>query len=424
MAKYTDDDGNSISTKRFTEEIADGVRLLKSKIKDEVLDEMGLHGQVNRPKMGDVGDGAGGSAWTRDKALTQIAASDDAPGRQLDGKFRSLGHLARDISPRSLQMSGVPAAFRDIRNDMSSIDPASGGFLVPEEFRRELLTEALEMAIVRPRATVIPMSTASITLPGYDVTSHASTLFGGTTFAWTEEGGSIGESNPTFERIKLIAAKLAGYSELPNELIADSPISVDTFLGRAFSEGLAFEEDYAFLNGNGVGQPLGVLHSGALITVTKEGGQANDTIVWENIIKIWQRVLPASQGRGVWVANINTFAELATMSLSVGTGGVAIWLQAGAGSQPGNILGRPLILTEKVPTLGDAGDIGFYDFSAYLIGDRMQMSMSASPHVKFQNDITAYRILERVDGRSAVLSPIAPRLGTDSLSPFVCLGAR
>ena len=421
MAKYTDDNGNIISTKQFTAEVAEGIRALKSNLRDEILGELGLHGAVNRPRMG---DGAGDGDYGRDKSLSAIAGGDDAPGRQLDGQFRSLGHLARDISPRALQVKGLPEAYRNISNDMSSIDPSSGGFLIPEEFRRELLTDALETAIVRPRATVIPMNTASITLPTYDVTSHASTLFGGTTFAWVEEGGSIGESNPTFGRIKLIAAKLAGYSELPNELIQDSPISVDVFLGRAFAEGIAFEEDAAFLTGNGVGQPLGVLNSGALVTVTKEGGQVNDTIVWENIIKIWQRVLPASQGRGVWVANINCFAELATMSLSVGVGGSAIWLQAGQGSQPGTILGRPLILTEKVPTLGDAGDIGFYDFSAYIVADRMQMSIAASPHLKFQQDMTAFRIIERVDGRPGVLSAIVPRKGTDSLSPFVCLGAR
>ncbi|HLA81551.1 MAG TPA: phage major capsid protein, partial [Thermoleophilia bacterium] len=73
---------------------------------------------------------------------------------------------------------------------------------------------------------------------------------------------------------------------------------------------------------------------------------------------------------------------------------------------------------------GSGKDIGFYDLGYYLIGDRMQMRAESSPHVKFQNDITAYRIIERVDGRGWIQSAITPQNSTNTLSPFVCLGER
>ncbi|HEX3088978.1 MAG TPA: phage major capsid protein, partial [Ilumatobacteraceae bacterium] len=135
----------------------------------------------------------------------------------------------------------------------------------------------------------------------------------------------------------------------------------------------------------------------------------------------------ASLGRAVWVANIDTFPQLATMSLAVGTGGSAIWLNNGVEGPPMTILGRPVIFTEKVPTLGGAGngmDISFLDFGYYLVGDRQQMRAEASEHYQFGNDITTYRIIERVDGRPWIQSAITPANGSNTLSPFVALGER
>jgi HK97 family phage major capsid protein len=88
------------------------------------------------------------------------------------------------------------------------------------------------------------------------------------------------------------------------------------------------------------------------------------------------------------------------------------------------ILGRPVIFSEKVPPLGDAGDINFVDLGFYLIGDRQVMSAMSSPHFKFQNDQTAYRIIERVDGRPWLQSAITPKNGGATLSPFVKIAAR
>jgi HK97 family phage major capsid protein len=147
--------------------------------------------------------------------------------------------------------------------------------------------------------------------------------------------------------------------------------------------------------------------------------------VWENIVKMFARMLPSSLGRAVWVASIDTFPELATMALSVGTGGSAIWLNNGAEGPPMTILGRPVIFTEKAPSvLGTQGDISFVDFGYYLIGDRQVMSAMSSPHFEFNADKTAYRIIQRVDGRPWLQSAITPANNGPTLSPFVQLGTR
>ena len=46
-----------------------------------------------------------------------------------------------------------------------------------------------------------------------------------------------------------------------------------------FGQALGYFEDVAFISGTGAGQPLGILNAPALVTVSKETGQAADTIV-------------------------------------------------------------------------------------------------------------------------------------------------
>jgi HK97 family phage major capsid protein len=271
------------------------------------------------------------------------------------------------------------------------------------------------------------METLRVPFPAVDATSNTSSVFGGIVGYWTEEGAALTSSSASFSRIVLDAKKLTAYTDIPNELLSDSIGSFQTFIDQMFPEALAWYEDVAFLTGSGVGEPLGSLSASnpSLITVAKEAGQPADTIVWENIVKMYSRMLPSSINRAVWVISQDCFPELATMALSVGTGGSAIWLGNGVSGPPMTILGRPVIFTEKAPgVLGDLGDVSFVDFGFYLIGDRQVMSAMSSPHYKFGNDQTSYRIIERVDGRPWLQSAITPKNGGATLSPFVQLAAR
>lgn len=334
--------------------------------------------------------------------------------------FQTIWHNANNTADRQARLGRI-------RNAFSSTVPSEGGFLIPETLRSELLMVALENSVVRQRARVIPMETLRVPFPAIDSTSNASSVFGGIVGYWTEEGAALTASQANFGRIVLDAKKLTAYTELPNELIADSAISFQAFIDQMFPEALAWYEDIAFMKGTGVGEPLGALSTAnnSLITVAKETGQAASTIVWENIVKMFSRMLPSSLGRAVWIAGIDTFPELATMALSVGTGGSAIWLNNGVTGPPMTILGRPVVFTEKsVGTVGAQGDISFVDLSYYLIGDRQVMSASSSPHYKFASDQTAYRIIQRVDGRPWLQSAITPQNSGSTLSPFVQLAVR
>jgi HK97 family phage major capsid protein len=352
-----------------------------------------------------------------------------APGAAIDNItdgpaefFQAIWHH-RDSLGNSIDLGNKAAQIKKIQNSFGSVVPADGGFLIPETLRAEILSLALENSIVRSRARVLPMDSLRLPIPMVDATSNVSSVFGGIVCYWTEEGATFTESQATFGQLVLQAQKLTGYAEVPNELMADAP-AFGSFFDQVFPQAMAFYEDDAFIDGSGAGEPQGFLNGPATISVAKESGQAADTVVWENIVKMYARMLPSSHNNAVWIVSPDTFPELATMALSVGTGGSAIWLQNGQDGPPMTILGRPVIVSEKVEKLGDAGDINYVDLSYYIIGDRQSMSATSSPHFKFSSDKTAFKIVERVDGRPWLQSAVTPKNGGATLSPFVSLAER
>lgn len=342
-----------------------------------------------------------------------VAAFLDTEWPSLENFLRATWHMNHD--PQAVEQ------INRIRNASSSVVPAEGGFLVPEAFRAQLLQLALEESVVRPRATVVPMEVPRVQFPMIDSTTNAGSVFGGMIAYWTEESAAFTESSPKFGRIVLDAKKLTGYAVVPNELLRDSYTSFTGLLETMWPKAIAFFEDVSFMSGTGVGEPLGFLGAAnpAAIAVTKETGQAAATIVVENIIKMYSRMLPASLNRAVWLVSPECIPELYTMALSVGTGGAPVMLVNAAGPGPATMLGRPIIVTEKSGRLGTRTDVSFVDLSYYLIGDRQMMTADQSPHARFANDQTAFRILQRVDGRPWLQSAITPQNGGPSLSPFV-----
>lgn len=365
-------------------------------------------------------------------AVTTSARAHFQP-KALGAKYKAqeygetLAQFLIDISPKAYMTAELAAKREALKNAAaSSGEPASGGFLVPEAFRAELLSLSLEASVVRPRARIVPMETSRVVYPYIDDTSHASNVFGGVQGYWTPESGQMTDVAATFGRLALEAWKLTAFANVPNELIADSALSFEAFIRSTFPQALAYFADVAFISGSGAGQPLGIstAANAARVSVAKETNQPADTIVWENIVKMYARMLPQSLGNAVWVVSPDTFPELATMALSVGTGGGPIWLNNGVGGPPATILGRPVIISEKVENLGDKGDISFIDFSYYLVGDRQAMTVSSSEHFRFQNGETSFKFVERLDGRPWLQSALTPRNGGSTLSPFVTLDER
>jgi HK97 family phage major capsid protein len=375
---------------------------------DDWFKERGIGNVVARPQQGQAG-------------VERPAARNEFARRVEEVGFTNLGDFAKEIWHRNPVANRMPK-LREIQNAYSSVDPASGGYLIPESMDAEIRRLTLEGSIVRSRATVVSMSSPQMLFPYVDWTTNVGSTFGGWTVTRVGEGQTIPRSNAKFGRVKLDVSKQVAGAEVPNEMFADVA-ALNGFIGTTLPQAVSFAEDTDFLTGTGAGEPLGVLNSPAAITITKETSQANATVVLDNILKMYSRMIPSSKGSAVWVVNPTTFTQLQQLSVAVGTGGAPVMLMNLANGPQPTILGRPVIETEKVPALGAAGDINFIDFKYYLVGDRPGGSLESSPHQEFMNDVTVMKLTSRNDGRPWIQSAFTP-LNGDSLSPFVKLGAR
>ena len=336
---------------------------------------------------------------------------------------------------------GSLAKALEIRNASSMAEriPAEGGFLVPENLRSEILALSLEDGVMRPNATVIPMDSLRVPIPTVDDTSHASNVFGGVAAFWTAEGAALKGSAPSFSRVLLEAAKLTAFTLIPNELLQDSSTPMEVWFRTFFPQAVSFFADLAFLVGDGVNQPEGVLNCPGAVTVT---ATASANVEFADLAKMMARLWPPSLKRAMWVCSPDVLPFLFQLGAGIITGAgptttaVAppLWLgdMSAIGAPGGSdgsgfnfrLLGRPLRVTEKVPTPagGNSGSIALIDPTYYLIGDRQAMQIASSAEYSFANDEVAYRITERLDGRGWLRSAITPANGsTNTLSPFVLL---
>lgn len=298
---------------------------------------------------------------------------------------------------------------------------ADGGFLVPPEFRTEVLQLAQEQALVRPRATIIRMARRQISLPVLDQTGTTAGVpawFGGIQAKWTEESAAKEEQSPKWRQATLTAYKLTLYTRTSDELLDDSAIALQDFLmgPRGFPGAIAWQEDWAFMRGNGAGMPLGILDPacGATLAVARDA-----TLPTYNDLT---RMLESLYGTGQWQISQSLMAEM--LQLSGPTGNASyIWGSAVAGV-PGTLLGMPVRFTEFAPRLNNRGDVSLADWSYYLIGDRQATTVDLSMHERFQYDQTAWRAVHRVGGMPWLSTPLTYEDGTTKVSPFVVLGAK
>ncbi len=303
---------------------------------------------------------------------------------------------------------------------------SDGGFLVPAQFVAELLQLQHQLGAILGRVRIIPMETRKVVFPAIDETSRKDgSRMGGIRVFWEGEGDAPNISKGRYRKVELELNKLTGATHASDQLLEDAS-ALAAWIQMAFVEEMLFTKERAIFEGSGAGQPLGIKNSKALITVAKEGGQAADTIVFENIVNMRARLFARSRQNSVWLNNQDTEPQLHAMSLAVGTGGVPVWLPAGglSGAPNDTLFGRPVIPVEYADTLGDKGDINLFDLSQYLFGQRGGIQTATSIHVRFLEGEQTFRFVERVDGGPWWTSALTPFKGTLTQSPFITLAAR
>jgi len=369
--------------------------------------------EMTEDKIAEIAAGAAAKVVEELKEpLRKFQPGDENPPTEDKPQFKSFGEYLRAVADHHAQRMNQDD-WR--RKALSEGTDSAGGFLVPEQFAAGIETYALENAIVRPLARKMPMATDTLNYPTVSDTSHSSSVYGGVIAYWTEEAGSKTPADTTFGKVKLIAKKLTGFTYASDELLEDSAIGLEALLLKLFGDAIVWYEEESFWQGNGVGQPLGIMNSGALLTPLRA---TVNLIALADLGAIMGRFRGDLYGKSVaWVANKAALPQLILLGNNVIT-----WAMIAGQRVPGSLFGIPLYFTEHVPTLGAVGDIGLYDFDQYLIGDRKGLKVDRSIEYRFSTDETTWRFVKRVDGQPLVDSAFTPKRGTTK-SPFVCLAS-
>jgi HK97 family phage major capsid protein len=345
--------------------------------------------------------------WAAQAADPAVHATDTATGAPVDPRaFASLGEFVRAVR--------FPE-FRENR-DMQMSDGSSGGFWVPEQFRAELLRVAPEAAIVRPRATVIPAGTppdAKLSMPALDQGTNG--VFGGVEVVWIAEGVEKPETNPTLLEVALEPKEVAAHTVVSDKLLRNAP-AANGLLTTLLRGAIFASEDYAFLRGNGIGRPEGVLNAAGRIEVAR--GTATD-VKYTDIVNMMAKLLPDSWGSALWVANQTVLPKLLTL---VDAGNHSIFIAGDATKAvPATLMGLPLKFTGRTPVLGQKGDLMLLDLRYYLIKDGSGPFVAASEHVYFKNNKTVIKVFWNVDGHGWLAAALTLEDGSTTVSPFVVL---
>lgn len=296
-----------------------------------------------------------------------------------------------------------------------------GGFLTPKGIAGDLKMLQSEGDPTAGLTQRIPLGAPSVNFPARVDKNHSTSVSGGLRVYRRAEADTSATSRMEFESVTLTAYGLFAVVHATEELLRDSPISIVALLQNGVGSEVGatiFEEK---LNGTGVGQFLGVNNSACLVSVAKETGQAADTIVFQNIVKMRARCW--GYDNAAWIANHDTLPQLMNLTQSAGTGGVPAWQPSARDGNPDTLLGRPIVFSERLATVGDAGDIILGNWSQYLEGSYEELQSAESMHVRFVNHERTFKFWLRNAGAPWWRSALTPKRGS-TLSPFVRLDAR
>ncbi len=352
-----------------------------------------------------------------------------------DSDFRSLGEFLGCVAAAAkAPHRAIDARLekRDVRavQGMSEGVPADGGFLLQPQHERVILDRIYDQGQVlnRCQPREIGVGSNEVIIDLIDESSRADgSRWGGVRAYWEAEGDAVtGNSKLKFGQVSVKLAKLFALCYATDEDLQDLP-QLESKIMQIVPNELLFKAEDAIIRGTGVGQMQGILTSDALVTIAKETGQAADTIVSENILKMWK----AGWGRfsSVWLYNQELEDQLETLTVNIGTGGelARLFIPPTGDRNYGTIKGRPAIPIEQASGPGDVGDLMLCDLSQFVIGRKGGVQAASSVHVQFLTDQSCFRFTWRINGRSSWKSKLTPykRTSTDYYqSPFVTLAAR
>lgn len=263
---------------------------------------------------------------------------------------------------------------------------SEGGYLVPDEFEKTLVEGLESENIFRRIAKVIQTQSGERKIPVVASKGEA---------AWMDEEGAYVESDTSFSQVLLGAHKLGTLVKVSEELLNDAAFNLPSYIAREFARRLGAKEEEAFLTGDGVGKPLGLLKDRTLLTgATTAGAKA---ITFDDLIELYYSLKEPYRKNAVFVMNDQTVK--AVRQLKDGNGQY-IWQPSLVAGTPDKILNCPVITSAYMPELAaSATTVLFGDFSYFWIADRQGRSFKRLNELYATNGQVGFLGSQRVDGK-------------------------
>ena len=359
------------------------------------------------------------------KTLFTVKESEKEAKEAETGGFEGIGDFAKSVAngktdPKMKKWAGI--AEKTLNEGVNS----DGGFTVPPQFSNTLWQRSIEGSQFYDKCFKIPTTSNEYHMPALVDETHASNLYGGVTMYYKKEEAQYTASYPKFREVEWRLNKLTGLTYISDELLEDSNQNMNSVISQLFTNAMMWQIDKDILTGSGAGKPLGIKNSPAIISVTKKTGQVADTLVWDNITKMWIRQW--RPGNSYWVTSSDAMDQLMNLTIEGGTASTPIWISGNDASKAPNglILGRPILTSEHCAALGDTGDFYNIDFSQYGVAHKNGggIKSATSMHLKFDYDQMAFKISFRWDGQSMWNSAFQPANSHSTKSPFIKLDER
>lgn len=272
-----------------------------------------------------------------------------------------------------------------IHNVLSESTDADGGYLVPEEFERDIVTGLDAANVIRSIAKVITtQNDRKIPISvGHSVAT------------WTAENAAFTESNPTFGQKEIDAYKLTDLIRISVELLQDAAFPLEQYIANEFARAFGIAEEQAFCVGTGSGQPTGIFTaSGGTVGVT---AAANNAITADELINLVYALKAPYRRNAKFLMNDAIISAI--RKLKDGNG-VYLWQPSLQAGESDKLLGYDLYTSPYAPTMAaGAYTVAFGDFQNYWIGDRAGRTVQRLNELYATNGQIGYVATERVDGK-------------------------
>jgi len=277
---------------------------------------------------------------------------------------------------------GPNAPAEEVKTLVVSSDP-QGGYLAPAEMSTEFVRDLVEFSPIRTLASVRTTGAPSVTYPKRTGITNAK---------WKGETQASEASEPSFGQLEIAIREVNTYVDVSNQLLADSAGMAEAEVRLALAEDFGQKEGLAFVEGNGVLEPMGLLSDPGL-GYTANGHATN--LSSDALISLMYAIPAAYRQRGTWLLNGSTLATIRKMKDGQGN---YLWQPSYAADVPETILGRPVVEAVDMPDVASgAFPVLFGDFATgYRIVDRLALSILVNPYIRATDGVTRIHATRRV----------------------------